>query len=112
LEPGQHETTAKINIMFKQFELPLLHFPFQPYFGNFKRTHKKLAPANVTAPWKQLRLKLYVRRLLRNSTVFIWTRPDGRQFICKTVRQLVARIMDYDGYILHNIFKRNQSVAI
>ncbi len=98
--------------MQNQFELPLHHFPFQSYLGNFKRIRKALAPANFVAPWKQLRLKLYVRRLLKNGATFIWTRPDGRQFFCKTMRQLVARIMDYDGYILHSIFKRSQSVTV
>jgi hypothetical protein len=42
---------------------------------------------------------------MRKGAAFIWTRPDGRQFFCKTMRQLVARIMDYDGYILHTIFQ-------
>ncbi|NQE50576.1 MULTISPECIES: hypothetical protein [Herbaspirillum] len=48
---------------------------------------------------------LYVRNLMRKGAAFIWIRPDGRQFFCKTMRQLVARIMDYDGYILHTIFQ-------
>jgi len=98
--------------MSNQPELPLHHFPFQPYLGAFKRIRKALAPANFAAPWTQLRLKLYVRRLLKNGAAFIWTRPDGRQFFCKTMRQLVARIMDYDGYILHNIFKSNQNITV
>jgi len=90
----------------EQPELPLLHFPYQPYFAHFKRTRKALAPSNFVPPWKQLRLTLYVRNLMRKGAAFIWTRPDGRQFFCKTMRQLAARIMDYDGYILHTIFKK------
>ncbi|BEV17545.1 hypothetical protein HBDW_43330 [Herbaspirillum sp. DW155] len=89
----------------EQPELPLLHFPYQPYFAHFKRTRKALAPSNFVPPWKQLRLTLYVRNLMRKGAAFIWTRPDGRQFFCKTMRQLVARIMDYDGYILHTLFQ-------
>ncbi|MBB5391278.1 MULTISPECIES: hypothetical protein [unclassified Herbaspirillum] len=91
----------------EQIELPLLHFPYQPYLAHFKRTHKPLAPSNFVVPWKQLRLTLYVRNLVRKGAAFIWTRADGRQFFCKTMRQLVARIMDYDGHILHSIFKGN-----
>jgi hypothetical protein len=93
--------------MFEQLLLPLKHFPFQEYLGNFKRVRKALAPANTAPVGKQLRLKLYLRNLNRRGNAFIWTRPDGRQFFCRTMRQLVARIMDYDGYILHKIFKGN-----
>ncbi|VVE88040.1 hypothetical protein PBR20603_01984 [Pandoraea bronchicola] len=51
-------------------------------------------------PWRQLRLKLPLRRLIKAGKGFIWTRPDGIQFVCKTMRALVARIMDYDGHLL------------
>ncbi|WP_454763088.1 hypothetical protein [Cupriavidus campinensis] len=51
-------------------------------------------------PWKQLALKLPIRKLIRNASHFVWTRPDGKQFVCRTMRQLVARVMDYDGVIL------------
>lgn len=56
-------------------------------------------------PMVQLRLKLYVRKLVRFNKGFIWTRPDGKQFFCKTIRSLVARVMDYDGAILRGLLK-------
>ena len=46
----------------EQPELPLKHFPFQEYLGNFKRVRKALAKANdMLTSWKQLPLKLYVK---------------------------------------------------
>lgn len=54
-------------------------------------------------PFIQLALKLPIRKLIRNASHFIWTRPDGKQFVCRTIRQLVARVMDYDGAILRGL---------
>ncbi|WP_092136715.1 hypothetical protein [Cupriavidus sp. YR651] len=54
-------------------------------------------------PWVQLVLKLPIRKLIRNTSHFVWTRPDGKQFVCRTIRQLVARVMDYDGAILRGL---------
>lgn len=54
-------------------------------------------------PFVQLALKLPIRKLIRNATHFVWTRPDGKQFVCRTIRQLVARVMDYDGAILRGL---------
>jgi hypothetical protein len=55
--------------------------------------------------WRQLTLRLVVRKVIRDPRGFLWTRPDGRQFRCRTVRQLVARIMDYDGHILKGVLR-------
>lgn len=54
-------------------------------------------------PWVQIPLKLTIRKLIRNTSHFVWTRPDGKQFVCRTIRQLVARVMDYDGAILRSL---------
>ncbi|WP_454712983.1 hypothetical protein [Cupriavidus nantongensis] len=54
-------------------------------------------------PWKQLALKLPIRKLIRNASHFVWTRPDGKQFVCRTIRSLVARVMDYDGAMLRSL---------
>ena len=56
-------------------------------------------------PWRQLRLKLFIRALIRKGSYFVWTRPDGRQFVCRTMRSLVARVMDYDGHLLQGLLK-------
>jgi hypothetical protein len=58
------------------------------------------------SPWTQLRLKLYVKTIFKARTGFWWTRPDGRQFYCKTVRNLIARIMDYDGHLLQSTLRK------
>lgn len=55
--------------------------------------------------WRQLELKLIVRRVIKDNRGFVWTRPDGKQFRCRTVRQLVSRIMDYDGYLLKGVMR-------
>ncbi|WP_341248607.1 hypothetical protein [Cupriavidus pauculus] len=54
-------------------------------------------------PFVQLTLKLHIRKLICNASHFVWTRPDGKQFVCRTIRQLVARVMDYDGAILRGL---------
>jgi hypothetical protein len=89
-----------------QMELPLPRIEFQP-FKAFKRAVKKaLAPANaMLTSWKQIPLKLYVRKLVKKATGFLWTRPDGKQFFCPTMRSLVARIMDYDGHLLNGVLR-------
>ena len=84
-----------------QLKLDLVYFPFCEYLGGFKRVRKALkTTGEPSKPWKQLNLKLYIKKLIRVTAGFWWTRPDGKQFFCKTVRQLVARIMDYDGHLL------------
>ncbi|MFZ5454877.1 MAG: hypothetical protein ACOY9I_04425 [Pseudomonadota bacterium] len=72
--------------------------------ARIKRTASTLtsAPARV---WRQLKLRLVVRKILRDTRGFLWTRPDGRQFRCRTMRQLVARIMDYDGHLLSGVLR-------
>lgn len=69
-----------------------------------KRAASRLAstPGRV---WRQLTLRLVVRKVVRDKRGFIWTRPDGRQFRCRTMRQLVARIMDYDGHLLAGVVR-------
>lgn len=57
------------------------------------------------APWRQLKLRLYIRPLIRKGNYFTWTRPDGRQFVCRNLRSLVARVMDYDGRLLQGLLK-------
>lgn len=44
-------------------------------------------------------------RLIRAASHFIWTRPDGKQFVCRTFRQLVARVYDYDGHLLQGLLR-------
>lgn len=83
--------------MFQQLSLSLL--------GGFcpARVKQKRSPRphpTPFSPWRQLRLKLPLRRLIKAGKGFIWTRPDGVQFVCKTMRSLIARIMDYDGHLL------------
>lgn len=56
-------------------------------------------------PMVQLPLKLYVKKLVRHNKGFVWTRPDGKQFFCKTLRSLAARVMDYDGAMLRGLLK-------
>lgn len=72
--------------------------------ARIKRSVKKLAAAPVNA-WRQLTLRLVVRKVIRDTRGFVWTRPDGRQFRCRTMRQLVARIMDYDGHLLGGVLR-------
>lgn len=64
----------------------------------------KMASATGRA-WRQLTLRLVVRKVIRDARGFVWTRPDGRQFRCRTMRQLVARIMDYDGHLLSGVLR-------
>lgn len=44
-----------------------------------KRAASRMAstPARV---WRQMTLRLVVRKVIRDTRGFIWTRPDGRQF--------------------------------
>lgn len=44
-------------------------------------------------------------KVLRDTRGFVWTRPDGRQFRCRTMRQLLARIIDYDGHLLTGVLR-------
>ncbi|AKM32700.1 hypothetical protein AB870_09310 [Pandoraea faecigallinarum] len=83
----------------------MLHQLSLDLFGGFcpARTKQRRIPRPPLAsqrPWRQLRLKLYLRRLIKAGKGFIWTRPDGIQFVCKTMRSLIARIMDYDGHLI------------
>jgi hypothetical protein len=90
----------------EQLKLPLQYFPYAEYLGGFKRIRKALNTTGDTfKPWKQLGLKLYIKKLIRVSTGFFWTRPDGKQFYCKTIRSLIARIMDYDGKLLQQTLR-------
>ncbi|WP_439682484.1 hypothetical protein [Cupriavidus oxalaticus] len=74
------------------------------WFANPKRRGAKRAKG-LFRPMVQMRLKLYVKKLVRFNKGFIWTRPDGKQFFCKTIRSLVARVMDYDGAMLRPLLK-------
>lgn len=83
----------------------MLHQLSLDLFGGFcpARIKQRRAPCplpNPFRPWRQLSLKLPQRRLIQTGKGFIWTRPDGIQFVCKTMRALIARIMDYDGRLL------------
>ncbi|GAB7524053.1 hypothetical protein [Paraburkholderia sp. 2C] len=73
------------------------------WFARAKRASR--LPAVPFMPWRQLRLRLPLRALIRKGQHFIWTRPDGRQFVCRTMRSLVARVMDYDGHLLKGILE-------
>ena len=72
--------------------------------ARIKRTAAKVASAPGRA-WRQLTLRLVVRKVIRDTVGFVWTRPDGRQFRCRTMRQMVARIMDYDGHLLRGVLR-------
>ena len=72
--------------------------------ARIKRKAAKMASATGRA-WRQLTLRLVVRKVIRDTRGFVWTRPDGRQFRCRTMRQLVARIMDYDGHLLGGVLR-------
>jgi hypothetical protein len=74
------------------------------WFAWAKRRSAKKA-SGAFRPMVQLRLKLYVRKLVRFNKGFLWTRPDGKQFFCKTIRSLVARVMDYDGAMLRGLLR-------
>lgn len=76
------------------------------WFATPKRPRR--AKTGVFAPWPQLLLKLPIRKLIRNGSHFIWTRPDGRQFVCHTMRSLIAQVMDYDGHLLQGLLKTAQ----
>lgn len=69
-----------------------------------KRAASRMASAPARA-WRQLTLRLVVRKVIHDTRGFVWTRPDGRQFRCRTMRQLVARIMDYDGHLLGGVLR-------
>lgn len=100
-EVNQEPTTPK------QYDLPLVHFAFQEYLGGFKRMRKALGKAcTMLTSWKQLPLKLYVKTLFKAKKGFYWTRPDGRQFFCPTIRALVTKIMNYDGHLLQGVLKK------
>lgn len=83
--------------MFQQLSLSLLGGSCQarPKSRRAPRVHP-----TPCRPWCQMRLKLPLRRLIKVRKGFIWTRPDGVQFVCKSLRSLVARIRDYDGHLL------------
>lgn len=90
----------------EQLKLPMTFFPFCEYLGGFKRVRKTVkASGEPFKPWKQLSFKFVIKKLIQVSKGFFWTRPDGRQFYCKTVRSLVARIMDYDGHMLKTVLR-------
>jgi hypothetical protein len=92
--------------MNQQTELPLKHFPFQEYLGNFSRVRKAVGKKIAAICGRQLELKLHLRKLYKIPKVgFIWTRPDGKQFACRSMRALVARIMDYDGHLLNGVLR-------
>ncbi|CAG9183026.1 hypothetical protein LMG23992_04886 [Cupriavidus laharis] len=74
------------------------------WFATPKRRAAKRA-TGLFRPMTQLRLKLYVKKLVRFNKGFVWTRPDGKQFFCKTLRSLAARVMDYDGAMLRGLLK-------
>ncbi|SPA23026.1 conserved hypothetical protein [Cupriavidus taiwanensis] len=74
------------------------------WFATPKRRATKRA-IGLFRPMVQLRLKLYVKKLVRFNKGFVWTRPDGKQFFCKTLRSLAARVMDYDGAMLRGLLK-------
>ncbi|WP_242560048.1 MULTISPECIES: hypothetical protein [Pandoraea] len=59
-----------------------------------------------------MRLKLPLRRLIKAGKGFIWTRPDGIQFVCKTMRSLIARIMDYDGHLIPASIRKAMSKSL
>lgn len=89
-----------------QLKLPLIHFPFQEYLGGFKRIRKAVGKKIAAATWTQLTLKLHLRKLYKIPKIgFVWTRPDGKQFTCKTIKKLVAKIMDYDGFLLQGVLR-------
>ena len=73
-----------------------------------RRKRQQRPPAVPFAPWRQLRLRLPLRALIRKGSHFVWTRPDGRQFVCRTMRALVARVMDYDGHLLQGLLRTAQ----
>ncbi len=56
-------------------------------------------------PWQQLPLPPPIPPLYRRESHFIWTRPDGKQFVCRTFKQLVARVYDYDGHLLQGLLR-------
>lgn len=74
-----------------------------PLWFALPRKRRNVKGRFAFAPWKQLALKLPIRKLIRNTSHFIWTRPDGKQFVCRTIRSLVARVMDYDGAMLRGL---------
>ncbi|RKP46857.1 hypothetical protein [Trinickia fusca] len=74
------------------------------WFAKPKRRASIKRRAPLT-PWRQLNLRLYIRPLIRKGNYFTWTRPDGRQFVCRNMRSLVARVMDYDGHLLQGLLK-------
>lgn len=89
-----------------QLKLPLIHFPFQEYLGGFKRISKAVGKKIAAVTWTQLTLKLHLRKLYKIPKIgFVWTRPDGKQFTCKTMKKLVARIMDFDGHLLKGVLR-------
>lgn len=57
----------------------------------------KRADHSATA---QLPLRLHLKRLIKIACGIVWTRPDGKQLVCRSLRQLAARVMDYDGRLL------------
>jgi len=74
-----------------------------PLWFALPRRRREARSKIAFCPFVQLTLKLHIRKLIRNTSHFVWTRPDGKQFVCRTVRQLVARVMDYDGAILRGL---------
>lgn len=74
------------------------------WFATPRRRSVKRA-LSLFRPMVQLSLKLYVKKLVRHNKGFVWTRPDGKQFFCKTLRSLAARVMDYDGAMLRGLLK-------
>jgi len=74
-----------------------------PLWFALPRKRRSTRAKTTFCPWVQIAFKLHVRKLIRNASHFVWTRPDGKQFVCRTIRQLVARVMDYDGAILRGL---------
>lgn len=89
-----------------QIDLPL-RGGFAPVKTASNKLRRIVAKAkDIFQPWKQLTIKFVIKKLIRVCTGFFWTRPDGRQFHCKTIRSLIARIMDYDGHLLQSTLRK------
>jgi hypothetical protein len=103
LQPGSIDTLEALTMTQLQLLLTGGIASAPLWFARPKR--RSLTPAVPFIPWQQLRLRLPLRGLIRKGQHFIWTRPDGRQFVCRTMRALVARVMDYDGHLLRGLLK-------
>lgn len=75
----------------KQIELPMTHFPYQPYMAFMRTKRRALAKANKAAGWVQLELKLVLRELVKAGKSFAVRVCGFGEIILPTLATIVKK---------------------